>query len=256
MENLSRPTSATLTECENSFSTKDKTWTSSDSEELSWVTNSRKRYTRGCLQRLPLERLRLFGILALVAIGIFSGILYLQTTISRGSTEEVWIAYPVAKSQGPLIQLRIEESNSSEWVTTHEHHQDTFAFRIDDQTLIPKELLSPQETYYQDWFRKFYPQLSDIYSAGQHLDEQYLGAASTNLIHVDLRFHLSHCVLALRRYWQARESGTHVCARDLDPGHMAHCLDTLDEWAFPPSGIPPKHNVYLEWITQVCEYEP
>ncbi|RDW83176.1 hypothetical protein BP5796_04667 [Coleophoma crateriformis] len=139
---------------------------------------------------------------------------------------------------------------------THaENFQDSFAFRIDDQTLIPKELLSSQEVRYQDWFRKFYPQLWDVYSGGQYLAGDYLTAASSNMIHIDLRFHLSHCVLALRRYWDAKETGKHVCPRDLDPGHIGHCLNALDEWAFPEDGVSPKHNVWLEWVTQVCEYD-
>jgi hypothetical protein len=161
----------------------------------------------------------------------------------------------VAGSQGPTVQLRIEKSNTSEWMSTHGNNLDSFAFRIDDQTMIPKELLSSEETRYQEWFGKFYPQLWDVYQNGDHLDGDYLEAAPKNMIHVDLRFHLSHCVLALRRYWIAKESGKHVCSRDLHPGHIEHCLNSLDEWAFPEDGIPPEHNVWLEWITQVCEYE-
>jgi hypothetical protein len=220
-----------------------------------WILESEKPNRVKRFNQFSTGSFRLAAIFSIVLLASLWGITYLQNSFSKPQVE-VWIAYPVERSDGPPIQLRIEKSNTTEWLSSHKEDLESFAFRIDDQTLIPKELLSPQEIKYQSWFQKFYPQLWDVYRSGEHLDDDYLDAAPSNMIHVDLRFHLSHCVLALRRYWNARESGKHVCSRDLDPGHIEHCLNSLDEWAFPEDGISPKHNVWLEWITQVCEYEP
>lgn len=254
MADLSRLTSPSLSESDNLFPSQNTAWNPTEYAKLEWIPESKHSNLRACLSRFPRETIRVAFVLSIAFLAFTVGIIYLQFTPARDQSAG-WIAYSTTGSQGPLLQLRIENSNTSEWVFDHSGHRDSFAFRVDDQTLIPRELLSNQEIHYQAWFQKFYPQLWEVYRDGQYLDGDYLAAASSNMIRVDLRFHLSHCVLALRRYWDAKESGKHICARDLDPGHIEHCLNSLDEWAFPADGVPPKHNVYLEWITQVCEYD-
>ena len=171
------------------------------------------------------------------------------TKIKNGAP---WIAYPVGHSIGPPFQFRIDASNSSRWAATHDGNAEDFILRLDDQTLIPHELYTAQEDRYQQWFRRFYPQLADVYDTGGYLDSAFLARTVEEPIDVDQRFHLAHCVLALRRYWDAKEGGAHVCSRDLDPSHIEHCLNVLDDWFFTDSGRAP---VYLTWITQVCEYK-
>jgi len=72
----------------------------------------------------------------------------------------------------------------------------------------------------------------------------------------DEKFHFAHCVLALRRYWWAKESGRHVCGRDVDFGHVEHCLGYLDEKVFTPGPMDEVwedgNKYYLWWQTKVC----
>jgi hypothetical protein len=61
----------------------------------------------------------------------------------------------------------------------------------------------------------------------------------------------------LRRYWQAKETGKHVCPRDLDYAHIKHCFNVLDEFAFidGPRGsepVLPEVDTTLPWLTNAC----
>lgn len=239
---------------ENLFHGQTAAWKSSEFERLGWDTSLERPGLQIYALRLSHQTLRATALMGAICVIFIFGLVYLQS-LAVNAQKEVWIAYPVGKSDGPLVQLRLEKSNISEWIADHGKFSEDYTFRLDDQTLIPKKLLSSQETRYQAWFRRFYPQLEEVHTDGRYLDGDYLDTAAANMIHVDMRFHLSHCVLALRRYWDAKESGKHVCARDIDPDHIKHCLMSLDEWAFPEDGIAPKYNVWLEWVTQVCEYD-
>lgn len=208
------------------------------------------------LSSCPAVRSLVLACFAIATILLFigSGLLAL---VSRHTTN--WISYPTPNTQGPRIQLRIDSSNSSAWSAANPKSSTEYLFRIDDQTMIPAHLMTSQEARYQQYFDTNYPQLSKVYEANNHLNATYLKAVENHneTIDIDLKFHLSHCVLALRRYWIARETGKHVCPRDVDPGHIGHCLSALDEWAFPSPGRDTGHSFIttigaLTWITQVC----
>lgn len=83
----------------------------------------------------------------------------------------------------------------------------------------------------------------------------WLADPARDLVPVDDLFHFSHCVLALRRYIKAKQTGKHVCGRDIDEEHMHHCLDSFDWWAFPDGEMGqklenPKRPLW--WRTKVC----
>ena len=178
--------------------------------------------------------------------------------------EEIYQRYDVSGSSGPRFQLQFSYSNVSEWASKHPHTDGQWFLRIDDQAMIPAELVDEEELRYQTWYQKRYPEMDQIRLSELYLDEEFLSDPKSILVPADETFHMSHCVLALRRYWQARETGRHVCPRDIDYKHVKHCLDALDEWAFPEgargdvaaTASDPadgnKNTLRLIWKTKVC----
>ncbi|KAH7323273.1 hypothetical protein B0I35DRAFT_477146 [Stachybotrys elegans] len=163
-----------------------------------------------------------------------------------------YVRYPTGESIGPKYQLRIQWHNASEWTHTHPHNNGEWAFRMDDQALVPAHLYDEEEDRYQQWFRQRYPHMTQVADRGDYVRPAWLGSREV-AIEWDTSFHDAHCILALRRYFKAKESGRHVCARDINPGHIKHCLDKLDAVHFKPGNMTqhePKQ--YMYWQTKVC----
>ncbi|KAK4441934.1 hypothetical protein QBC34DRAFT_453401 [Podospora aff. communis PSN243] len=170
--------------------------------------------------------------------------------------DDGWIRYRTPNSSGPRRQLRIYHHNATAWSRANPHSNGEWRVRIDDQALIPSELYDADEDRYQQWFRQRYPHLQRIVETKQYIRPAWLGSLDIR-VPWDHEFHLAHCVLAFRRYWKARESGTHVCPRDIDHNHIKHCLDWFDEYAFPPGPMtvyegPGAGDWNLWWQTKVC----
>ncbi|KAK3312427.1 hypothetical protein B0H66DRAFT_644634 [Apodospora peruviana] len=168
--------------------------------------------------------------------------------------KEPYIRYPIhgSGSIGPKYQLRIQWHNASEWRHTHPHDNGEWAFRIDDQALVPAHLYDAAEDAYQQWFRARYPHMAQLVDERDYIRPAWLGSRDV-AVEWDSTFHNAHCVLALRRYFWAKESGRHVCPRDIDPGHIGHCLDALDAAMFTPGPMTehePKR--YMYWQTKWC----
>ncbi|PVI03244.1 hypothetical protein DM02DRAFT_521136 [Periconia macrospinosa] len=145
----------------------------------------------------------------------------------------IWVRYDLHGSQGPKYQLQFTHHNASSWAAKNPHQNGEWAFRIDDQAMIPAHLMDEEEELYQRWFRKRYPEKNKIRLEQKYINDSFLGDPDQIQVPSDKQFHMAHCVRALRRYWQAKETGKHVCPRDIDYRHMKHCLDSMDEWAFP-----------------------
>lgn len=168
-----------------------------------------------------------------------------------------WKMYDTSNSIGPAYQLSINGQNASTWTSYTSQNSQNWTLRLDDQALIPAHLLDPEEAHYQSWFQKRYPEANQIRLNGDYMNETWLSDPQlVDQVPVDSMFHFSHCVLAIKRYVKAKETGRHVCARDVDYEHMKHCLDSLDWWAFPEEG---KRGEGLEnpkrefwWRTKVC----
>ena len=105
-------------------------------------------------------------------------------------------------------------------------HQPWFIM-LDDQSMVAPNLIDDTELKYQRWFRERYPEMEKI-----RLNESFwLDPYSVGIL-TDPLFHPANCLLALRRYWLAKETGRHVCSRDIDFHHVKHCLDSLDDIFF------------------------
>ncbi|KAK0620910.1 hypothetical protein B0T14DRAFT_522352 [Immersiella caudata] len=170
--------------------------------------------------------------------------------------DDGWIRYRTPNSSGPRRQLRIYHHNATAWSQANPHNSGEWRVRIDDQALIPAELYDADEDRYQQWFINRYPHLQRVVETKQYIRPAWLGSLDI-LVPWDHEFHMAHCVLAFRRYWKARESGTHVCPRDIDHNHIKHCLDWFDEYAFPPGPMtvyegPGADEWKLWWQTKVC----
>jgi len=170
----------------------------------------------------------------------------------------IWVRYDPKGSQGPKYQLQFTHHNASSWAAKTPHQNGEWAFRIDDQAMIPAHLMDEEELLYQRWFQKRYPEKNQIRLDQRYIDDSFLGDPDQIKVPSDKQFHMAHCVRALRRYWQAKETGKHVCPRDIDYRHMKHCLDSMDEWAFPDGergSIKPvvdSGTWKLIWETKVC----
>ncbi|KAF2018580.1 hypothetical protein BU24DRAFT_458338 [Aaosphaeria arxii CBS 175.79] len=170
----------------------------------------------------------------------------------------IWVRYDVGDSQGPKYQLQFTHHNASSWAAKNPHQNGEWAFRIDDQAMIPAHLMDEEEQLYQRWFQKRYPEKNKIRLNQDYISDSFLGDPDQIQVPSDKQFHMAHCVRALRRYWQAKETGKHVCPRDIDYRHMKHCLDSMDEWAFPDGergSIKPvvdSGTWKLIWETKVC----
>lgn len=170
----------------------------------------------------------------------------------------IWVRYDLRGSQGPKYQLQFTHHNASSWAAKNPHQNGEWAFRIDDQAMIPAHLMDEEEELYQRWFQDRYPEKNQIRLDQRYINDSFLGDPDQIKVPSDKQFHMAHCVRALRRYWQAKETGKHVCPRDIDYRHMKHCLDSMDEWAFPDGergSIKPvvdSGTWKLIWETKVC----
>ncbi|KAH8807287.1 hypothetical protein F5884DRAFT_788890 [Xylogone sp. PMI_703] len=196
-----------------------------------------------------------------------AGIFIFIAAISRGDYSKsfhqhyehgVWVRYDLKGSEGPKYQLQFTHHNVSEWAAKNPHDHGEWALRIDDQAMIPAHLMDEEELRYQRWFRQRYPEKDRIRLNQDYLKESFLGDPDQIQVPTDKAFHMAHCVRALRRYWQAKETGKHVCPRDIDYRHMKHCLDSMDQWAFPDGErgsvkqIVDPGTSHLIWETKVC----
>ena len=118
------------------------------------------------------------------------------------------------------------------WAKEAHRESASYYVRLDDRAMIPEHLVDGTERRYQIWFEKRYPEMREIRDSAAYLNESFHAHSSRHEIKSDRFFHPAHCILALRRYWQAKETGKHVCPRDIDHKHIAHCLDSLDDFAF------------------------
>ncbi|KAH8817351.1 hypothetical protein F5884DRAFT_853771 [Xylogone sp. PMI_703] len=210
---------------------------------------------------LPLKsgtRLVWITLLAIVAalmlsFGLIFRAIHGYTQAQSAKQQEPWVQFPTdASSSGLRYQLTLTSSNVSYWRA--DHNPDNYTLRLDDQTLIPTAMLTSQEVGVQDWFKARYPHVERVYTSSRYLDAGFLGFATTSegYLNVDGRFHIAHCVAAIRRYLEAKRSNTHVCPRDLSIGHIDHCLKSLEDFVYKDDVWCHETHGDLEWFTQVC----
>lgn len=163
-----------------------------------------------------------------------------------------YIRYPTGDSEGPKHQLRIYIENATEWARNNPHDNGEWRVRVDDQAIIPAHLYDDEEDKYQQWFAARYPHYTEIVEKKNYIRPSWLGSWNVG-VPWDKQFHDAHCALVIRRYFNAKESGKHVCGRDIDYGHVKHCIDSMDAKAFPPGPMvkedPP---MWMYWKTKVC----
>ncbi|KAK4249456.1 hypothetical protein C7999DRAFT_39439 [Corynascus novoguineensis] len=150
-----------------------------------------------------------------------------------GQKPRFWQRYALGSSSGPQLQLQFNHHNVSAWEARYPEPNKEWLVRIDDQAMIRPSLIDAHEMRYQRLFEQHYPEPDAIRLRGDYLKESFLSDPSAIQVPTDKEFHMAHCVLAVRRYWWAREIGKLVCPQDIDFKHMQHCLDALDMWEFP-----------------------
>lgn len=223
-------------------------------------------YEGGLMAKLHSKRsshLSVLAILVMATLALLIIALSRARLMLSGPANVPYQRYDITGSHGPRYQLQFSYSNVSDWARSHPHTNDEWFLRIDDQAMIPTALVDEEELRYQAWYQTRYPEMNAIRLNQTYLDEEFLGDPEAIQIPADTTFHMSHCVRAVRRYWQARETGRHVCPRDIDHRHVKHCLDALDMWAFPegPRGSiggmelhsqRAEDTTRLVWKTKVC----
>jgi len=198
---------------------------------------------------------------AIVTMCILAIVLYrgsLKHPFHQYFENGTWVRYDLKGSHGPKYQLQFTHHNVSSWASSHAHNNNEWALRIDDQAIIPAHLMDEEELRYQRWFRERYHEKEQIRLNQDYISEEFLSDPDRIQVPSDKSFHMAHCVRAVRRYWTAKETGKHVCPRDIDYRHIKHCLDSLDEWAFPSGERGSVKQVVdsgtwrLIWETKVC----
>ncbi|KAF4442609.1 DUF3328 domain [Fusarium acutatum] len=159
--------------------------------------------------------------------------------------------YPTPGSDGPKRQLRILYHNATEWSQKNPHGNGEWKIRMDDQALIPAAAWDPEEERYQAWFHDRYKVMSTAVKERSFIRPSWLGSLHM-VVPWDDEFHLAHCVVTLKRYWKAKETGKHVCPRGIAPNHIEHCLNWFEGYAFRPEPQLPKMGPTMAWQTKVC----
>ncbi|KAF5024430.1 hypothetical protein F66182_3516 [Fusarium sp. NRRL 66182] len=187
------------------------------------------------------------SLLAVVVALVFSK----APTHKSSWSEEGYIRYHTPGSNGPKRQSRILYENATEWSRNNPHDNGEWKIRLDDQALIPAAAWDPDEDRYQAWFHDRYEVMSDVVKKRSYIRPSWLGSLDI-LVPWDDEFHLAHCVVTMKRYWKAKESGTHVCPRDIAYNHIEHCLNWFDGYVFRKDPKLPQMGPAMAWQTKVC----
>lgn len=219
-------------------------------------THVMKKLRQGSPWLFPLS---LLVILLLIGIGILASIWVTPgNSHSDNSEAGFWLTWNTSQSIGLKNQLQFTKpwARFVEYFDEETIRQPWF-IRLDDQSMVAPDLIDDTELKYQRWFRERYPEVEKIKLNGDYLNESFWSNPYSVRVLTDPLFHPAHCLLALRRYWIARETGRHVCPRDIDYKHIQHCLDSLDDIFF----VDPKKGpvVTLEdsdnkmpWLVNAC----
>jgi hypothetical protein len=148
---------------------------------------------------------------------------------------------------------RLDSFNISQWLSEHSGGRD-FTYRSDDQFLVPTKLFTSTDLRYNAWFESTYPALRNISSAKRYLEPSFLAGDHETLI-VDHRFHVAHCVAALRRSWAGIRNGGEMCRQGELDSHTEHCFGLLDDWILVPEGQQPENRrVKVKFWLDVCDF--
>ncbi|KAJ4289888.1 hypothetical protein N0V90_011221 [Kalmusia sp. IMI 367209] len=185
-----------------------------------------------------------FIIAALILVVM--GIALAATLHQPTPNTNIWLSWNLPKdSKGPQNQLQFTwpHPNFTAWAAENDRSVDDFYLRLDDQTMIPTEYVDEFELQYQAWYAKYYPWFAEVGDSKSYLNESYWRDTRSYPLAIDHEFHVAHCVLTMKRYWKARESGHHVCPRDIDHNHISHCFGVLESYAFDVSWRRPEREL-------------
>ncbi|KAI0146665.1 hypothetical protein BJ166DRAFT_596638 [Pestalotiopsis sp. NC0098] len=193
-------------------------------------------------------------ILATLAILILGAVM-IRSLDTRPS--DTHIQYQVGDSVGPKYTALLHPENVTAWAEKHYNPEDWY-IRIDDQALVPIELMDEQEWRYQEYLSNRYPEKAEMRDSGAWRDVNFLQDPNNFMFPTDKQFHMGHCIRAVRRYWQAKETGRHVCPWDIDYLHLKHCFNMLEELIFVPGPREevPGEMLSMSWRAKVCMWEP
>ncbi|GLA49381.1 hypothetical protein CBS63078_5756 [Aspergillus niger] len=178
---------------------------------------------------------------------------------ASSSPDTFWLQWNTSHSLGLEHQLQFTRPWSSflDYFGEERREQPWFV-RLDDQSMVPFDLIDESEQKYQRWFQERYPEMEQIRQSGDYLNTSFWENPYGVQIATDALFHPAHCLLALRRYWRARETGRHVCPRDIDFHHVKHCLDSLDAVLFVDDVakksplLPQDSDNRMPWLVNAC----
>jgi hypothetical protein len=194
------------------------------------------------------------SILLLVAVGITS-LLAFRDHLNK---PELWLHWDHKRTVGlEQLQFTFPHPNFTSWAKETNHENEEWYVRLDDQSMIPARLVDEDEERYQQWFRNRYPVFEAVRASGDYLNETYYKHTlhAHALLQIDPQFHVTHCVLVMKRYWRAMESGRHVCPRDVDYKHINHCFEVVEQFAiedFAPMTEDYGDDIRMPWIVNAC----
>ncbi|KAH8811322.1 hypothetical protein F5884DRAFT_781776 [Xylogone sp. PMI_703] len=224
----------------------------SDASSTSHLKKSARFFLRNC-----------FLIVASMTLVLMSLALIIPAIKRHESKSPIspWMHWDLKGTKGPRYQLQFTRPwiSFSEWATETKHNKDEWFVRLDDASMVPPHLIDDTERKYQQWFRNRYTEVEAIRVSKDYLNESFYEHPSQMGIKLDRFYHPAHCILVFRRYWQARETGKHVCPRDVDYKHIEHCFNSLDKFIFfegeqwsEPILTNEDKEFSLAWIPNAC----
>ena len=180
-----------------------------------------------------------------------------STLAHRQRDPGLWMHWDTKGTEGPnQLQYTYPHPNFTTWVAETHRDSDDWFVRIDDQSMIPPSLVDNDERRYQEWFRGRYPEWEAIRINKDYLNETFYKHYDHQhaQLRIDRDFHVTHCILVMKRYWRAKQTGRHVCPRDVYDKHIGHCFDVLEHLAIddlPGTGYA-EEQTWNPWIVNAC----
>lgn len=216
-----------------------------------WVSNTKRNsWKEGKAWRVIISS-SLFRILcgSFVLVSVVALTFVLSSLFAR---DQVTSPNTVDRISSTTVS-RLDSFNISQWLSEHSGGRD-FAYRSDDQFLVPTKLFSSTDLRYNEWFESTYPALRNISSEKRYLEPSFLAGDHETLL-VDHRFHVAHCVAALRRSWAGIRNGGEMCRQGELDKHTEHCFGLLDDWILVPEGQQPENRrVKVKFWLDVCDF--
>ncbi|KKA19379.1 hypothetical protein T310_6626, partial [Rasamsonia emersonii CBS 393.64] len=135
---------------------------------------------------------------------LITAMFYMDKNGRDDQSATLWMHWNTSGSEGFRNQLQFTQpwQTFSDWIATTTARSSNinanteWFVRLDDQSMIPPELVDETEMRYQEWFRRRYPEMDRIRTSKDYLNRSFYENPFAVEIPIDQLFHPAHCILA------------------------------------------------------------